>query len=89
MKAKLRLAKNIQSVQLLIGRIVATTPSGKQHSYRYEQLTPKQESKLRSMAAPTAKRQEIKTTHRTGKPKKSVNYAESILWTRNGLTEVL
>ena len=39
------------------------------------------------LAAPSAKRK--RQPRRSGKPKKSVNYAESILWTHNAFAEVL
>jgi hypothetical protein len=77
--AKVILVRNIQSVKLMIGRIIVTTGSGKQHSYPYERLTAAQETKLRSMAAPLPMRQPKPSRSRSAsKPRKTFNYAEQI-----------
>jgi hypothetical protein len=78
--AKIRLARNIQSVKLMVGRIIATTGSGKEVSYPYERLTAAQETKLRSMAAPLPMRQSKPSRSRSASmPRKTFNYAAQVV----------
>lgn len=72
--------KSIVKTELLLGRILVTLRSGKQCSFRYEQLTPKQETKLRSIAAPLPQKREVKASksRSASKPRKTFNYAAHI-----------
>ena len=81
MRAKVILPqfRSIEKVTPLFSRFLITKKSGRQVSLRFEDLTPKQETKLRAMVAPTKQRREVKPTRETGKPKKSINYAEQAL----------
>jgi len=86
-KCRLPQTRFISNVRLMIGRVLVTTRSGKERSFPYERLTPKQESKLRSMAQPIAKRQEIKVSksRSASLPRKGFNYAsQSILINASG-----
>ena len=91
-KARLPQTRFISKVTLFIGRILVTTLSGKERSFPYERLSAKQEARLRSMAQPLPKRQEVKASksRSASKPRKTFNYAahvvrmDSILVNANG-----
>jgi hypothetical protein len=96
-KVRIPQVRFISKVTLMIGRVLVTTKSGKERSFRYEALTPKQESKLRAMAQPLPKRQEVKASksRSASLPRKTFNYAaaqvcsDSVFVTANGRTSVL
>lgn len=88
--AKTNVLESIGKVQLLTNRFLVTTRAGRQISLNFAELTPAQERGLRALVAPRQKRQTAKkATRRSGSPRQSVNYAEGVLWTHNGWTEVL
>lgn len=94
-KVKLPQTRFISKVTLSIGRIIITTKSGKERSFPYERLTEAQENKLRAMAQPIAKRQEVKRSksRSASKPRKTFNYAEqasrAVFVTANGRQTVV
>ncbi len=88
--AKTNVLESVAKVQVLVNRFLLTTREGQQVSLNFAELTPAQERGLRTLVAPRQKRQAVKkATRRSGQPRKSVNYAQGVLWTRNGWTEVL
>lgn len=80
-KVRLPQARFISKVQLLVGRILVTTQSGKERSFPYERLTAKQEATLRSMVQPLPRRQTVKASksRSASKPRKTFNYAAHVV----------
>lgn len=87
-KVRIPQVRFISKVQLLTGRVLVTLTSGRERSFSYERLSATQESKLRSMAQPLARRREVPIHREAGKPKKSINYAAIVTGRSVGVQHV-